>query len=291
MSVSPLGRRAVRESGRVDRSGREGAWVGFVFINRYSLGPVGPGLVRRLDTVRTGFGGAGTPRPCHDERVRILLIEDDRRLSTLLAQRLRGEGHEAETSDNGVDGLAIASSGRFDLAVVDVMLPGMDGIRLTTSLRERGISTPVLMLTARDTVDDRVSGLRSGADDYLVKPFAFAELLARIDALARRAGTNPSSRPALLTHGSVSLDPGARRVSVDGVEVDLTAKEFDLLACLMEHAGRVLSRAELKELVWDFSFDAQTKVVDLYVHYLRRKLGQHGDIIQTVRGVGYAVGR
>jgi len=223
--------------------------------------------------------------------VRILLIEDDRRLSTLLAQRLRGEGHEAETSDNGVDGLAIASSGRFDLAVVDVMLPGMDGIRLTTSLRERGISTPVLMLTARDTVDDRVSGLRSGADDYLVKPFAFAELLARIDALARRAGTNPSSRPALLTHGSVSLDPGARRVSVDGVEVDLTAKEFDLLACLMEHAGRVLSRAELKELVWDFSFDAQTKVVDLYVHYLRRKLGQHGDIIQTVRGVGYAVGR
>ena len=223
--------------------------------------------------------------------MRILLIEDDRRLSTLLAQRLRGEGHEAETCDNGVDGLAVASSGQFDLAVVDVMLPGMDGIRLTTSLRERGISTPVLMLTARDTVDDRVNGLRSGADDYLVKPFAFAELLARIDALARRAGTNPSNRPALLTHGPVSLDPRARRVSVDGAEIDLTAKEFDLLACLMEHAGRVLSRAELKELVWDFSFDAQTKVVDLYVHYLRRKLGERGDIIQTVRGVGYAVGR
>jgi two-component system, OmpR family, response regulator len=223
--------------------------------------------------------------------VRILLIEDDRRLATLLAQRLRGEGHEAETCDNGVDGLATASSGRFDLAVVDVMLPGMDGMRMTAALRERGISTPVLMLTARDTVDDRVSGLRSGADDYLIKPFAFAELLARIDALARRAGTSSSSRPALLTHGQVSLDPRARRVTVGGAEVDLTAKEFDLLECLMEHGGRVLSRAELKERVWDFSFDAQTKVVDLYVHYLRRKLGEAGDIIQTVRGVGYAVGR
>jgi two-component system OmpR family response regulator len=223
--------------------------------------------------------------------VRILLIEDDRRLATLLAQRLQGEGHEAETCDNGVDGLATASSGRFDLAVVDVMLPGMDGMRLTSALRERGVSTPVLMLTARDTVDDRVTGLRSGADDYLVKPFAFAELLARIDALARRAGTPPSSRPALLVHGLVSLDPRARRVTVNGTEVDLTAKEFDLLECLMAHRGRVLSRAELKELVWDFSFDAQTKVVDLYVHYLRRKLGEGGDIIQTVRGVGYAVGR
>jgi DNA-binding response OmpR family regulator len=223
--------------------------------------------------------------------VRILLIEDDRRLASLLAQRLRGEGHEAETCDNGVDGLATASSGRFDLAVVDVMLPGMDGMRMVTALRERGISTPVLMLTARDTVEDRVTGLRSGADDYLIKPFAFAELLARIDALARRAGTSPSGRPALLVHGQVSLDPDARRVTVNGAEVDLTAKEFDLLECLMEHRGRVLSRAELKERVWDFSFDAQTKVVDLYVHYLRRKLGDAGDIIQTVRGVGYAVGR
>ena len=223
--------------------------------------------------------------------MRILLIEDDRRLAGLVAGRLNGEGHEAETCDNGVDGLAMASSGRFDLAVVDVMLPGMDGMALTAGLRERGVTLPVLMLTARDTVDDRVSGLRAGADDYLVKPFAFVELLARIDALARRAGTNGEKPEPILTHEGVTLDPRTRRVSVEGEEVELTAKEFDLLQCLMEHAGRVLSRTELKELVWDFSFDAQTKVVDLYVHYLRRKLGPEGDIIQTVRGVGYAVGR
>jgi len=221
--------------------------------------------------------------------VQILLIEDDRRLAELLAKRLRGEGHEAQTCDNGVDGLELAASGGFDLAVVDVMLPGLDGVTLTSTLRERGIRLPVLMLTARDTIDDRVTGLRAGADDYLLKPFAFAELLARIDALARR--TTGASAARTFVHGSVSLDPLARRVMVAGSEVELTAKEFDLLECLMEHTGRVLSRTELKELVWDFSFDARTKVVDLYVHYLRRKLGAAGDIIQTVRGVGYAVGR
>ena len=222
--------------------------------------------------------------------MRILLIEDDRRLVDLLARRLRGEGHEAETSDNGVDGLAKALSGTFELAVVDVMLPGMDGVSLTSTLRERGSDLPVLMLTARDTVDDRVTGLRAGADDYLVKPFAFVELLARIDALARRSAPQAGADEAL-AYGSVRLDPRSRRVTVDEREVELTAKEFDLLQCLLEHTGRVLTRTELKELVWDFSFDAQTKVVDLYVHYLRRKLGGAGDIIQTVRGVGYAVGR
>jgi two-component system OmpR family response regulator len=221
--------------------------------------------------------------------VRILLIEDDRRLAELLAKRLRAEGHQAETCDNGVDGLDLVSSGGFDLAIVDVMLPRMDGVTMTSKLREQGDDLPVLMLTARDTVDDRVTGLRAGADDYLVKPFAFAELLARVDALARRA--SPASTDRTLAFGSVSLDPVARRVTVDGLEVELTAKEFDLLQCLLEHTGRVLTRIELKELVWDFAFDAQTKVVDLYVHYLRRKLGGAGDIIQTVRGVGYSVGR
>ena len=227
---------------------------------------------------------------CDDGSVRILLIEDDRRLADLLARRLRGEGHEAETSDNGVDGLARATSGGFDLAVVDVMLPGLDGVSLTSALREQGSELPVLMLTARDTVDDRVTGLRAGADDYLVKPFAFVELLARIDALARRSAPQTGA-DRTLSYGAVRLDPLARRVTVDDQEVELTAKEFDLLECLLEHSGRVLTRTELKELVWDFSFDAQTKVVDLYVHYLRRKLGDAGDIIQTVRGVGYAVGR
>ena len=221
--------------------------------------------------------------------MRIVLIEDDHRLSELLAKRLRAEGHDAETCGNGPDGLARASSGEVDLAVVDVMLPGFDGITLTKELRARGSRIPVLMLTARDTVDDRVSGLRSGADDYLVKPFAFAELLARIDALARRAIDEP--RDGGSTFGPVSLDPRTRRVTVSGVHVELTAKEFDLLECLLANSGRVLSRAELKEQVWGFTFDARTKVVDLYVHYLRKKLGAAGDVIQTVRGVGYSVGR
>jgi two-component system, OmpR family, response regulator len=226
---------------------------------------------------------------CEHGRVRILVVDDDRRLAELLAGRLRGEGHDTETADNGVDGLERATSGDIDLAVVDVMLPGMDGIELTSTLRDRGLTFPVLMLTARDTVDDRVTGLRSGADDYLVKPFAFAELLARIDALARRVPGGAVDR--VMTVGRVSVDPRARRVTAGGEDVELTAKEFDLLAFLFENTGRVVSRLELKEQVWGFTFDAQTKVVDLYVHYLRRKLGQDGGTIQTVRGVGYAVGR
>ena len=226
---------------------------------------------------------------CDDCGVRILIVEDDARLSRLLARRLQAEGYEVETCGNGSEALERAGSNGWDVLVFDVMLPGLDGISLTQELRGRGIDTPVLMLTARDAVEDKVRGLRGGADDYLVKPFAFAELLARIQALGRR--NTRGSAGKVLRHGPVSIDTGARRTWVDGSEVDLTAKEFDLLACLLEHRGRVLRRTELKELVWDFSFDAQTKVVDLYVHYLRRKLGPGGDIIQTVRGVGYAVGR
>lgn len=239
-----------------------------------------------LETVRTAGQG---PQAWDDEPMRILLIEDDKRLAELLATRLRGEGHEAETCHNGIDGLEGASSGEVDLAIVDVMLPGMDGVSLTTELRDRGVHVPVLMLTARDTVEDRVAGLRSGADDYLVKPFAFAELIARIEALARRTGSPVEA--SVLAFGDVMLDARTRRVTVAAAEVELTAKEFDLLRCLLANSGRVVSRIELKEEVWDFTFDAQTKVVDLYVHYLRRKLGPAGDIIQTVRGVGYAIGR
>src|SRR4051812_7343994 len=141
--------------------------------------------------------------------VQILLIEDDTRLSGLVAERLRGEGHTAETAADGDEGLRLASSGHFDLAVVDVMLPGLDGLHVASTLRDRGVTTPILMLTARDTVDDRVAGLRAGADDYLVKPFAFAELVARIDALARRA---PRTDGAVMAVGDVRLDPRARRV-------------------------------------------------------------------------------
>ena len=219
----------------------------------------------------------------------ILVIEDDRRLADLIARRLRTAGYIAETCDDGSRGLDRATAGDLDLAIVDVMLPGLDGISLTRTLRDRDVAIPILMLTARDGVDDRVDGLRSGADDYLIKPFAFDELLARVDALARRSRGAPAG--AILRHGAVTLEPRSRRVHVEGEEVELTSKEFDLLTCLLEHRGQVLTRAELKELVWDFPFDAQTKVVDLYVHYLRRKLGPGGDIIRTVRGVGYSVGR
>ncbi len=222
--------------------------------------------------------------------MRLLLIEDDRKLADLLAMRLRKEGHEADACYDGVEGLERAASGAYDAAVVDVMLPGLDGMALTRELRASGIALPILLLTARDTVEDRVSGLRGGADDYLVKPFAFAELLARIETITRRTETTPSGAE-VLSYGPVTLDAAARRVRVQGREVELTAKEFDLLECLMRNAGRVMSRLQLKEEVWDFAFDAQTKVVDLYVHYLRKKLGPEGDIIQTVRGVGYAVGR
>lgn len=218
--------------------------------------------------------------------MRILLVEDDHRLANLVAARLKREGYDAVPCFTGEEGLELASSGEFDLAAVDVMLPGIDGVTLTKTLRDAGIQIPVIMLTARDTVGDKVEGLRAGADDYLVKPFAFAELLARIEALTRRFG-----RDERLTCGSVALDPLSRRVSVEGQNVELTAKEFELLECLLRNRGRVMSREELKEYVWDFSFDAQTKVVDLYVHYLRRKLGERGDIIETVRGVGYVVGR
>jgi DNA-binding response OmpR family regulator len=226
---------------------------------------------------------------CDDCSVNILVIEDDRRLADLIARRLRTAGHATEICDDGSVGLERASMGDVDLAIVDLMLPGLDGISLTRTLRERAVGIPILMLTARDGIDDRVDGLRSGADDYLVKPFAFDELLARVDALARRS--RGARAGAILRHRGVSLDRRARRVHVEGEEVELTSKEFDLLTCLLEHEGQVLTRAELKELVWDFPFDAQTKVVDLYVHYLRRKLGPGGDIIRTVRGVGYSVGR
>ena len=226
---------------------------------------------------------------CDDGSVRILLIEDDRRLADLLARRLRGEGHEAETSDNGVDGLARATSGGFDLAVVDVMLPGLDGVSLTSALREQGSELPVLMLTARDTVDDRVTGLRAGADDYLVKPFAFVELLARIDALARRSAPQAGA-DRTLSYGAVRLDPLARRVTVDDHEVELTAKEFDLLLHFARHPGRVFSREQLLDSVWGGAHAGYAHTVNSHINRLRAKIEAdpgHPRYLKTVWGVGY----
>jgi DNA-binding response OmpR family regulator len=220
--------------------------------------------------------------------MRVLVVEDERRFASLLARRLEGQGFTAATAFTGTQGLERATSEQWDVALVDVMLPELDGVSLTRALRERGSQLPILMLTARDAVDDRVRGLKAGADDYLVKPFAFVELLARIEALTRRSG--PKVR---LAHGPVEMDVAAHRVKVDGRPVDLTPKEFELLRWLLHSQGRVLRRAELKEYVWGFTFDAPTKVVDLYVHYLRRKLEAAGapGVVETVRGVGYVIGR
>jgi DNA-binding response OmpR family regulator len=220
--------------------------------------------------------------------VDLLLVEDERRFATLLARRLEATGFRTTVAFDGRDGLDRAMNGRWDLAVVDVMLPGIDGITVTRTLREQGSQIPVLILTARDAVEDRVRGLRAGADDYLVKPFAFAELLARLEALVRR-----TVRSDRLAHGPVEMDIAAHLVRVNGRPVELTGKEFDLLECLLRGKGRVLPRSEIKEYVWGFTFDAPTKVVDLYVHYLRRKLASAGapGLVETIRGIGYAVGR
>jgi two-component system OmpR family response regulator len=218
--------------------------------------------------------------------VQILLIEDDTRLSALVADRLRGEGHTAETAADGDEGLRLASSGRFDMAVVDVMLPGMDGLHVASTLRERGVTTPILMLTARDTVDDRVAGLRAGADDYLVKPFAYEELAARLRALGRRGATARRPEPKLVV-GPIMLDETSRRVTLNGKTIDLSPREFSLLECLLRHPGQTLSRDQLLDQAWPFSVAVTPNAVDAYVHYLRDKLGSAGKLIETVRGVGY----
>ncbi|HEV2686011.1 MAG TPA: response regulator transcription factor [Actinomycetota bacterium] len=217
--------------------------------------------------------------------MRILLVDDEVPFVRLLKQRLEAQGHEVEAVTDGTAGLERATNGSFDVAVVDVMLPGLDGFELTERLRAGGSDLPILMLTARDAVPDRVTGLRTGADDYLVKPFAFTELQARIDAITRRA-----SGARFMLDG-VSLDADARLVTVNDEPVELTAKEFDVLEYLLRNAGRIVGRRELKEAVWGFTFDADTKSVDLYVHYLRRKLKRAGasDLIRTSRGVGYGV--
>jgi len=220
--------------------------------------------------------------------MQLLLVEDERRFAHLLARRLQDAGYQTAVAFTGTDGLQRASTEAWDLAILDVMLPEMDGLTVAQTLRERGSQIPILMLTAKDAVEDRVAGLHAGADDYLVKPFAFAELLARVEALARRAG-----RSKKLSFGPVDMDLDAHRVTVGSEPVELTPKEFELLEALLRGAGRVLTRSEIKEYVWGFTFDAPTKVVDLYVHYLRRKLEKAGagELIQTVRGIGYSIGR
>jgi two-component system OmpR family response regulator len=218
----------------------------------------------------------------------ILVVEDEIKMARALRRGLEQEGYSVELSADGEDALSRVVDRGFDAIVLDVMIPGTDGFAVCRELRARGQWAPVLMLTARDAVEDRIRGLDSGADDYLVKPFAFGELLARLRALVRR---DPAPRPATLEVADVVLDPAARQVTRAGTLVELSGREFALLEFLMRHPGEVLSRSRILENVWDYNYDHFSNVVDVYVAYLRRKLEQPfgRPLIRTVRGAGYAV--
>jgi len=203
-------------------------------------------------------------------------------MADLLARGLREEGHAADVAVSGEDALWMARSVDYDAIVLDVMLPGADGFETCRELRAAEVWAPVLMLTARDAVDDRITGLDVGADDYLVKPFSFGELLARLRALVRRA---PTERPVALVVGALRLDPATRRVWRGKTELPLTGKAFALLEAFMRRPGEVLSRDQLLDAAWDVAFERRSNIVDVYVRVLREKLGQ--EAIETVRGAGY----
>jgi two-component system, OmpR family, response regulator len=218
--------------------------------------------------------------------MRILVVEDSPRIAGFLQKGLREEGYVVTAAGDGDSGYAHATNEEFDAAVVDVMLPGRSGIELLRDLRATGSKLPVLLLTARDRIDDKVEGLDAGADDYLTKPFDFTELTARLRALLRRSGGAASP---VLRAGPIELDPSTREVRRDREPISLTPKEFALLEYLLRHPGRPLSRATLMEHVWGIRFDPGTNVVDVFINALRNKLDPNRELIQTVRGVGYRI--
>jgi two-component system, OmpR family, response regulator len=225
-------------------------------------------------------------RAAHLGRMRILLVEDDARLADLLARSLREQGHAVDLSGDGEHALVQASVNAYDCLVLDVGLPRRDGVAVAQALRARGDSVPILMLTARDAVSDRIRGLDAGADDYVPKPVDLAELHARLRALMRRG---PQLAPAMVTVGDLAVDTHAQRVTRAGRELSLTTKEYVLLEYLARHAGRVVGRAELSEHVWDENHDPTSNAIDVYIARLRRKLEADGGapLIQTRRGAGY----
>lgn len=218
--------------------------------------------------------------------MRVLVVEDELKMAGLIRRGLLEEGHAADVASTGEDAIWMAQAHSYDAIVLDVMLPRLSGYETCRTLRNAGVWAPVLMLTARDAVEDRVAGLDAGADDYLTKPFSFAELLARLRALARRGGVE---RPAELEVGDLRLDPAGRRTWRGNQEIQLSPKEFALLEAFMRRPGQVLSRLQLLEHAWDFAYENRSNVIDVYVRYLREKVDRPfgANSIETVRGVGY----
>ncbi len=220
--------------------------------------------------------------------MRILLVEDDRKVASFIRKGLTEEGYAVDVAPEGETGLAMGLDRLHDVVILDVMLPGKPGLQVLRELRQAKVATPVLLLTARDAVEDKVQGLDAGADDYLTKPFAFAELLARVRALLRR-GT--AARAPVLQVADLVMDPATRMVRRGEETISLTNREFALLEYFLRNPGRVLTRTMIAEHVWDYSFDSVTNVIDVYVNYLRRKIdaGRESKLIHTVRGVGYVL--
>ncbi len=221
--------------------------------------------------------------------MRILLVEDDKETLAYVAKGLKEAGHTVDQAVSGTDGLFLASSERYDVMIVDRMLPGVDGLSIIQAIRTAGNATPVLVLSALGKVEDRVRGLKAGGDDYLVKPYAFAELLARIEALTRRgASTLPETR---LTVEDLEMDLLGRTVTRSGKDIELQPREFRLLEYLMRHAGQVVTRTMLLENVWEYHFDPQTNLIDVHISRLRQKIDKDFNLslIQTVRGAGYSL--
>ena len=222
--------------------------------------------------------------------MRILVIEDDKDVSSYITKGMKESGHVTDTADNGKDGLFLATTEEYDVMIVDRMLPALDGLTIIQTIRGAGNKTPVLILSALGEVDDKVKGLRSGGDDYLVKPFAFAELLARIEVLSRRQD-NTATQNTTLTAQELTLDLLSRKVKRGSHDIDLQSREFKLLEYMLRHKGQVVTRTMLLEHVWDYHFDPQTNVIDVHISRLRSKIDKGFDtkIIRTVRGAGYII--
>ncbi len=218
--------------------------------------------------------------------MRILVVEDEKKVASFIKRGLEEESYVVETAGDGEEGLSMAIEKKFDLIILDWMLPKRDGMSFLKELRERSMATPVLMLTAKDTVEDIVVGLETGSDDYLTKPFAFAELLARVKALIRRSEMD---RGAELHFADLRIDPVTHKVWRGEKEIDLTAKEYGLLEYFMRNPNQVLTRTMIADHVWDYTFDSFTNIIDVYVNYLRKKIDRDATVklIHTVRGVGY----